>query len=177
MAARKVSISNSRTSNDDTFDESHESYLTSITKGLRKMSFNRKESFKKGESFKRKNDEANKEVLEITHKGDLDDWESLKFQLPYAKDVISLYDSQYEWEVALDVSGFKPDDLQVSIIRGSLVVDGYHDSRRDDIGSLAREIRRIIRIPENVQKTTLRVYMHPTGLLAIKASKKVDQNY
>jgi HSP20 family molecular chaperone IbpA len=78
------------------------------------MSFSRKESFKKGESFKRKNDEANKEVLEIIHKGDLDDWESLKFQLPYAKDVISVYDSQYEWEVALDVSGFKPDDLQVS---------------------------------------------------------------
>uniref|UniRef100_A0A914BYX7 Uncharacterized protein n=1 Tax=Acrobeloides nanus TaxID=290746 RepID=A0A914BYX7_9BILA len=59
MAARKVSISISRASTDaDTFDESHESYLTSITKGLRKMSFNRKESFKKGESFKRKNDEA-----------------------------------------------------------------------------------------------------------------------
>ena len=59
------------------------------------------------------------------------------------------YDNKV-FEVKLDVSSFKPEDIQVTVndTDSKLVITGKHQEKPDDHGYISREFNRQIYIPE-----------------------------
>jgi HSP20 family molecular chaperone IbpA len=82
------------------------------------------------------------------------------------------------FEVDLDVHGFSPSDLNVSIKDDFLTVEGKHEERSEDGSSFSsRQFKRSFRIPGNVQVDRFKSKLAKDGrTLKIEAPLVVPQN-
>uniref|UniRef100_A0A1B6DRN4 SHSP domain-containing protein n=1 Tax=Clastoptera arizonana TaxID=38151 RepID=A0A1B6DRN4_9HEMI len=76
-------------------------------------------------------------------------------------------------KVSLDVQQFKPEELQVKVSDGFLVVDGKHEERSDEHGFVSRQFTRRYKIPSNVDVNALASTLSSDGVLQLHAPKKV----
>nr|AXU24978.1 heat shock protein 20-5 [Tytthus chinensis] len=75
--------------------------------------------------------------------------------------------------VRLDVSHFKPDELQVQLDEnGYVVVEAKHEERLDEHGLVARHFTRRYKLPESVNNDTLESCLSTDGILTITAARK-----
>lgn len=53
------------------------------------------------------------------------------------------------------------------------MIEGSHGARKDEHGSVSRNIHRVCHIPDDVDTNTIAVNLYPNGLLEVQANKKI----
>lgn len=77
-----------------------------------------------------------------------------------------------EFKVALNVSQFKPEELQVKVVDNYIVIHGKHEEKGDEHGFVAREFTRKYMLPKGCEMETVASSLNPNGVLTITAPKK-----
>ncbi|CAJ0944327.1 unnamed protein product, partial [Mesorhabditis belari] len=79
------------------------------------------------------------------------------------------------FSVALDVAHFRPDELKVNITGQELTIEGKHDERIDEYGSIQRMFIRKFNLPEDTNLDAIRSSITENGVLQIEAPKQGGQ--
>nr|AXU24963.1 heat shock protein 20-2 [Cyrtorhinus lividipennis] len=105
--------------------------------------------------------------------GYLRPWRSLA---PPQSGVSSVKSDDNLFSIRLDVSHFKPEELNVHVDnQGYVVVEGKHQERGDEHGLVSRQFTRRYKLPENVNVDTLASSLSTDGVLTISAAKMVRE--
>ncbi|XP_033211423.1 protein lethal(2)essential for life-like [Belonocnema kinseyi] len=79
-----------------------------------------------------------------------------------------------QFQVALDVQQFKPDEINVKVVDNSIVVEGKHEEKRDDHGYIARHFVRKYLIPEECDPEKTTSTLSTDGVLMISTPLKPE---
>jgi HSP20 family molecular chaperone IbpA len=72
--------------------------------------------------------------------------------------------------ISLDMSGFKPEDVNVSLKNRQVIIDAKMEEKSDDgHHRMYQEVTRQYTLPENVQVEKLRSLLSDDGVLSIEA--------
>jgi len=74
------------------------------------------------------------------------------------------------FEIKLDVSNFKPAELNVKTVENFVLIEGKHEERQDAHGFIARSFTRRFIIPEGVNSESVTCKLASNGVLVISAS-------
>ncbi|KAF8778080.1 protein lethal(2)essential for life-like [Argiope bruennichi] len=77
-----------------------------------------------------------------------------------------------KFKVMLNVSQFKPNEIDVKTVDNYIVIHGKHEERSDDHGFISREFTRHYMLPEGTDPQTVKSSFSQTGVLTIEAPKK-----
>lgn len=77
-----------------------------------------------------------------------------------------------EFKVSLNVSQFKPEELDVKVVGDCIVVHGKHEEKSDEHGFVSREFTRRYMLPKSCEMDTVSSSLTPDGVLTITAPKK-----
>ena len=80
--------------------------------------------------------------------------------------------NESEYEVKVDVSAFKPEELEVQIIKDRLTISGKQEEKADEHGYVSREFTRHFSVPEDVEQDTLETVLTNEGALIVSAKVK-----
>ncbi|XP_069170638.1 alpha-crystallin A chain-like isoform X2 [Procambarus clarkii] len=86
--------------------------------------------------------------------------------------ISSLSQHTDKFTMSLDVQQFKPEELKVRVVEGVVEVEGKHEERQDEHGSISRHFVRKYTLPENVLVDMVASSLSPDGVLTIEAPKK-----
>ncbi|CAL1267323.1 unnamed protein product [Larinioides sclopetarius] len=75
----------------------------------------------------------------------------------------------------LNVSQFKPSEIDVKTVDNNIVIHGKHEEKTDEHGSIAREFTRRYMLPEGTDPGKVKSSLSANGILTIEAPKKVIQ--
>ncbi|XP_076070775.1 alpha-crystallin A chain-like [Mytilus galloprovincialis] len=81
------------------------------------------------------------------------------------------YDSK-KLEIKLDVSMYKPEELNVTIAEDRLIIKGKHEQKEDNHGFITREFTREFVIPENIDVDGITSTLSEEGMLMIQGRAK-----
>ncbi|CAG2251625.1 CRYAB [Mytilus edulis] len=81
------------------------------------------------------------------------------------------YDSK-KLEIKLDVSMYKPEELNVTIAEDRLIIKGKHEQKEDNHGFITREFTREFVIPENIDIDGITSTLSEEGMLMIQGRAK-----
>lgn len=84
-----------------------------------------------------------------------------------------IQNDKHGFKVNLDVQQFKPEEVNVKVANGYVVIDGKHEERSDEHGYISRQFTRRYKIPENVDHDAITSTLSSDGVLSIGAPKKV----
>uniref|UniRef100_A0A0N4UPV0 SHSP domain-containing protein n=1 Tax=Dracunculus medinensis TaxID=318479 RepID=A0A0N4UPV0_DRAME len=76
-----------------------------------------------------------------------------------------------KFSVEIDASQFHPSELSVNIRENELIVEGKHEERNDENGTIQRHFIRKYEIPSDVQMDTIESNLSDHGVLSINARK------
>ncbi|KFM59110.1 Protein lethal(2)essential for life, partial [Stegodyphus mimosarum] len=76
------------------------------------------------------------------------------------------------FEVSLNVSQFKPEELEVKIVDNFVLIHGKHEEKSDEKGFVSREFSRRYMLPQNCEGDRVTSSLSPEGVLTINAPKK-----
>jgi len=81
------------------------------------------------------------------------------------------------YRINIDVSGFKPEDIKVSLKDRVLTIDAKMEQKSEDGSRLYQEMSRMYTLPANVEVNNLKSLLSNDGVLAIEApiSGEVEQ--
>ncbi|KAL3997139.1 Hsp20/alpha crystallin family protein [Acanthocheilonema viteae] len=85
-------------------------------------------------------------------------------------------DDKENFGIQLDVSHFRPEELSVKMQDGKLFVEGHHEERNDQHGSVERHFIRKYTIPKTVLQDSLESQLSDQGVLRITAKKKAIES-
>ena len=71
-----------------------------------------------------------------------------------------------DFEYKVDVGGFRPEEIQVNLEGDEVLIAAAHDERHQG-EAVHREFSRRVRIPEGIQKETIRCDLDPRGRLHV----------
>mgnify|MGYP002062432305 CR=1 FL=1 len=77
-----------------------------------------------------------------------------------------------KFAVSVDVSHFKPEELKVNVNGNVLTIEGKHEEKDDQHGSIQRSFIRKYTLPEDANMESLRSSLSDKGHLCIEAQKK-----
>lgn len=77
-----------------------------------------------------------------------------------------------KFQVMLNVSHFKPDEVEVKVVDNSIVIHGKHEEKTDEHGFIQREFTRRYMLPEGTEAATVKSSWSPDGILTVEAPKK-----
>ncbi|XP_042905109.1 alpha-crystallin A chain [Parasteatoda tepidariorum] len=77
-----------------------------------------------------------------------------------------------KFQVKLNVSHFKPEEINVKAVDNSIVIHGKHEEKSDEHGFISREFTRRYMLPEGTEPETVTSTLTPDGCLVIEAPKK-----
>ncbi|XP_055925343.1 protein lethal(2)essential for life-like [Argiope bruennichi] len=77
-----------------------------------------------------------------------------------------------KFKVMLNVSHFKPNEIDVKIVDNSIVIHGKHEEKTDEHGFVSRELTRRYLLPEGTDPETVKSSLSQNGVLTIEAPKK-----
>uniref|UniRef100_F1L8F5 Small heat shock protein OV25-1 n=1 Tax=Ascaris suum TaxID=6253 RepID=F1L8F5_ASCSU len=89
--------------------------------------------------------------------------------------VASLFSDKEKIAIELDVSQFRPEELSVNLRDHELVIEGHHEERSDDYGSIERHFVRKYSLPENTKLDTIESHLSDKGVLSISANKVTSE--
>lgn len=78
-----------------------------------------------------------------------------------------------DFKVSLNVSQFKPEELEVKVVDNFLLVHAKHEEKSDEHGFIAREFTRKYMLPKNCEMEKVTSTLTPEGILMIQAPKMV----
>lgn len=77
-----------------------------------------------------------------------------------------------KFQVMLNVSHFKPNEIEVKVVDNCVVIHGKHEEKTDEHGFIQREFTRRYVLPEGTEAETVKSSWSPNGILTIEAPKK-----
>ncbi|KAG8191336.1 hypothetical protein JTE90_006082 [Oedothorax gibbosus] len=77
-----------------------------------------------------------------------------------------------QFQVSLNVSQFKPDEIQVKVVDNYVEIHAKHEEKSDDHGFVSREFTRRYVLPRSCQGDLVTSSLTPEGVLTIEAPKK-----
>lgn len=77
-----------------------------------------------------------------------------------------------KFQVMLNVSQFKPNEVEVKVVDNFVVIHGKHEEKTDEHGFVQREFTRRYMLPEGTEAETVKSSWSPNGVLTIEAPKK-----
>lgn len=84
-------------------------------------------------------------------------------------------DGNENFEVSLDISPFKFEEVAVKVRDKFIIVDARHDEREDEYGSVSRQFTRKYVLPDEFDTDTIESFLKDDGKLTIKADKKMKK--
>merc|ERR1712071_153196 len=85
--------------------------------------------------------------------------------------ISSVKDDEKSFQVMVDVSQFRPNEVTVKATDKNIVVHGRHEERTDQHGYVSREFRRRVAIPKGVNPESVTSTLSPEGVLTVMAPK------
>ncbi|KAF8359009.1 hypothetical protein PRIPAC_94004 [Pristionchus pacificus] len=79
-----------------------------------------------------------------------------------------------KFSVSVDVSHFKPDEVNVNLSGNELTIEGNHEEKNDRHGTIQRSFVRKFILPEDSNLESLRSSLSDNGHLTIEAPKKTQ---
>ncbi len=76
------------------------------------------------------------------------------------------------FKVSLDVQQFTPDELDVRVVDGDILVHAKHEQREDEQGFVSREFTRRYKLPDDVDPETVKSSLSQEGVLCVEAPRK-----
>ncbi|XP_055952954.1 alpha-crystallin A chain-like [Argiope bruennichi] len=76
------------------------------------------------------------------------------------------------FKVMVNVSHFKPEEIEVKIKDDSVVIHAKHEEKTDQHGFVSREFTRRYMLPEGTEADNVKSSLSPNGILTIEAPKK-----
>ncbi|XP_026825398.1 heat shock protein 27-like [Ooceraea biroi] len=76
--------------------------------------------------------------------------------------------------VCLDVQQFEPDEITVKVLDDFVVVEGKHEEKKDEHGSISRHFIRKYMVPEQCDSEKLTSTLSLDGVLTITAPRKPE---
>uniref|UniRef100_A0A158R4V0 SHSP domain-containing protein n=1 Tax=Syphacia muris TaxID=451379 RepID=A0A158R4V0_9BILA len=98
--------------------------------------------------------------------------ETWDWPLQQADGVVRVTNTKDKFEVGLDVQFFKPNEIEVKVTGQDLLINCRHEVRADTYGSVAREVHRSYKLPNDVNTATIKSHLSARGVLTITADKK-----
>lgn len=89
-------------------------------------------------------------------------------------DEIAFPQSNGEFMVRVDVQHFRPEELKVRLVGDYLVIEGRHDEKMDEHGTISRQFERKYKIPEHIDKTDFHSSVSSDGVLTVISKKKLE---
>ncbi|GIY74420.1 protein lethal(2)essential for life [Caerostris extrusa] len=77
-----------------------------------------------------------------------------------------------KFKVMLNVSHFKPEEIEVKTVDNCIVIHGKHEEKTDEHGFVSREFTRRYALPEGTDPETVKSSLGENGILTIEAPKK-----
>ena len=77
-----------------------------------------------------------------------------------------------KFEVKLDCSHFKPEEIDVKTVDNNIIIHGKHEEKMDKHGWVTREFTRRYALPEECETNNVKSSLSPNGVLTIEAPKK-----
>ncbi|KFD55384.1 hypothetical protein M514_03724 [Trichuris suis] len=85
--------------------------------------------------------------------------------------VSSVINDEKKFQVKLDVTHFKPEDLEITTRDDRLMIHGKHEETKDDHGYVKREFTRAYWLPKGINPESFKSNLSSDGLLTIEAPK------
>ncbi|GMS89602.1 hypothetical protein PENTCL1PPCAC_11777 [Pristionchus entomophagus] len=79
-----------------------------------------------------------------------------------------------KFAVSVDVSHFKPDEIKVNLTGNELTIEGNHEEKNDQHGTIQRSFIRKFVLPDDSNLDSLRSSLSNKGHLTIEAPKKTS---
>uniref|UniRef100_A0A9J2PWZ3 SHSP domain-containing protein n=1 Tax=Ascaris lumbricoides TaxID=6252 RepID=A0A9J2PWZ3_ASCLU len=83
----------------------------------------------------------------------------------------SVVDNAEKFQVEVDVAQFRPNELSVNVRDHELIIEGHHQERSDQVGSIERHFVRKYSLPQDVQASAFESRLSDSGLLTVFAPK------
>jgi crystallin alpha B len=80
-----------------------------------------------------------------------------------------------KFEVKVDCSHFKPEEITVKTVDNNIVIHGKHEEKMDKHGWISREFTRRYALPEECEPQKVISSLNPNGVLTIEAPKRPSQ--
>ncbi|GMR46322.1 hypothetical protein PMAYCL1PPCAC_16517, partial [Pristionchus mayeri] len=77
-----------------------------------------------------------------------------------------------KFAVHVDVSHFEPEEVKVILSGNELTIEGHHEEKSDEYGSMKRSFVRKFHLPEDAHLDSLRSSFSDKGVLSVEAPKK-----
>lgn len=77
---------------------------------------------------------------------------------------------QDSYRVNIDVQGFKPEDIKMSLKDNVLKIEAKSDRKTEDGSRIQQAIVREFTLPEHVDPSTVKSLLHEDGILSIEAA-------
>ena len=107
---------------------------------------------------------------------DLDDFDdrltSRRLDLAQRSGASEVVNTKDKFAVKLDVSHFKPEEIEVKTVDNNVVIHGKHEERTDKHGWIQREFTRRYALPEGCEPDKVESKLSADGVLMIEAPKK-----
>jgi crystallin alpha B len=103
---------------------------------------------------------------------EFDDWFGPRRQLVGQTGASEVKNDENKFEVKLDCSHFKPEEISVKTVGNNVVINGKHEERLDKHGWVQREFTRRYALPEGCQVEKVVSNLSSNGMLSIEAPKK-----
>jgi HSP20 family molecular chaperone IbpA len=107
--------------------------------------------------------------VELAHNWNAEHWD---WPLQHRDGVVRVHDSPHHFEVGLDCVSFTPNEIDVSILDGHLIVYCKHEARGDRHGSVSRELSRSYKLPDGVDEGSVKSHLDSHGILHISGVKR-----
>jgi HSP20 family molecular chaperone IbpA len=78
-------------------------------------------------------------------------------------------DTGNSYKINMDVSGFKPEDIKVSLKDRVLTIEAKMEQKSEDGSRLYQEVSKMYNLPDNVELENLKSLLTNDGVLAIEA--------
>ncbi|CAO1310882.1 unnamed protein product [Diamesa serratosioi] len=76
-----------------------------------------------------------------------------------------------DFEVKIDVTSFKPEEISVKVKDQQVIVEGKHEEREDGQGFITRQFTRRFVVPAEIDLDTVSTFLNAQGVMTIKATK------
>lgn len=104
-------------------------------------------------------------VYSSSYKPELWDW-----PLQYNDEGVHVRNRPDRWEVGLDAGAFTSDEIEVLLSGDNLFIYCHHDEPTNM--SACREVKRSYKLPDDVDRASIRSHRSDSGILRIMADKK-----
>ncbi|CAG9796152.1 unnamed protein product [Diatraea saccharalis] len=78
-----------------------------------------------------------------------------------------------KYEINVNVKGFHPEEITIKVVNGFIVVEAYHEEKRDEYGYISKKIVRRFLLPDDCEQEKVESRMTADNILIIRAPREI----